>query len=110
MQYCVCFLKMPRPLKGWYVFFYGVSLLYRQNVHLIIKKKKKMPILCLFLKNASPSNRVVCFILNYLHFPMNVTKERCVHTVEIKYNLSRCKLFVTFLDSLSFTALRRKPL
>ena len=32
--------------------------------------KKKNAILCLFLKNVSPSKRVVCFILNNLHFPM----------------------------------------
>ena len=25
---------------------------------------------CLFLKNVSPSKRVICFILNNLHFPM----------------------------------------
>ena len=30
----------------------------------------KNAILCLFLKNISPSKRVVCFILNNLHFPM----------------------------------------
>ena len=30
----------------------------------------KMHILCLFLKNILPSNRVVRFILNNLHFPM----------------------------------------
>ena len=38
-----------------------------KNVHLI---KKKNTILCLFLKNVSPSKRVVCFILNNFHFPM----------------------------------------
>ena len=31
---------------------------------------KKNAILCLFLKNVSPSKRVVCFILNNLHFPI----------------------------------------
>ena len=31
---------------------------------------KKKAISCLFLKNVSPSKRVVCFILNNLHFPM----------------------------------------
>ena len=30
----------------------------------------KNAILCLFLKNVLPSKRVVCFILNNLHFPM----------------------------------------
>ena len=32
--------------------------------------KKKNSFLCLFLKNVSPSKRVVFFILNNLHFPM----------------------------------------
>ena len=31
---------------------------------------KKNAFLCLFLKNVSPCKRVVCFILNNLHFPM----------------------------------------
>ena len=31
---------------------------------------KKNAILYLFLKNVSPSKRMVCFILNNLHFPM----------------------------------------
>ena len=31
---------------------------------------KKNAILCLYLKNVSPAKRVVCFILNNLHFPM----------------------------------------
>ena len=30
----------------------------------------KNAISCLFLKNVSPSKRVICFILNNLHFPM----------------------------------------
>ena len=37
-----------------------------KNVHFISKNA----ILCLFLKNVSPSKRVICFILNNLHFPM----------------------------------------
>ena len=37
-----------------------------KNVHFISKNV----ILCLFLKNVSPSKRVVCFILNNFHFPM----------------------------------------
>ena len=37
-----------------------------KNVHFI----KKNAILCLFLKNVLPSKRVVCFILNNLHFSM----------------------------------------
>ena len=35
-------------------------------VHFISKNA----ILCLFLKNVSPSNRVICFILKNLHFPL----------------------------------------
>ena len=35
-------------------------------VHFISKNA----ILCLFLKNVAPSKRVVCFILNNLHFPV----------------------------------------
>ena len=39
-----------------------------KNVHFILKNA----ILCLFLKNVSPSKKVVllCFIPNNLHFPM----------------------------------------
>ena len=37
-----------------------------KNVHFISKNG----ILCFFLKNVAPSKRVVCFILNNLHFPM----------------------------------------
>ena len=37
-----------------------------KKVHFISKNE----ISCLFLKNVSPSKRVVCFILNNLHFPM----------------------------------------
>ena len=37
-----------------------------KNVHFILKNF----ILCSFLKHVSPSKRVVCFILNKLHFPM----------------------------------------
>ena len=37
-----------------------------KNVHFILKNA----VLCLFLKNVSPSKRVICFILNNLHFPM----------------------------------------
>ena len=37
-----------------------------KNVHFISKNA----ISCLFLKNVSPSKRVICFILNNLHFPM----------------------------------------
>ena len=37
-----------------------------KNVHFISKNA----VLCLFLKDVSPSKTVVCFILNNLHFPM----------------------------------------
>ena len=37
-----------------------------KNVHF----NSKNTISCLFLKNVSPSKRVICFILNNLHFPM----------------------------------------
>ena len=37
-----------------------------KNVHFISKNA----ISYLFLKNVSPSKRVICFILNNLHFPM----------------------------------------
>ena len=36
-------------------------------MHILFKKNA---ILCLFLKNISPSKRVLCFILNNLHFLM----------------------------------------
>ena len=37
-----------------------------KNVHFIAKNA----ISCLFLKNVSPFTRMICFILNNLHFPM----------------------------------------
>ena len=37
-----------------------------KNVHFISKNS----VLCLFLKNVSASKRLICFILNNLHFPM----------------------------------------
>ena len=37
-----------------------------KNVHFISKNT----VLCLFLKNVAPPKRVLCFILNNLHFPM----------------------------------------
>ena len=37
-----------------------------KNMHLISKNAYS----CLFLKNVSPFERVICFILNNLHFPM----------------------------------------
>ena len=37
-----------------------------KNVHFISKNSFS----CLFLKNVSPSKRVICFILNNLYFPM----------------------------------------
>ena len=45
---------------------YGVFFSTKKN-QLYLKKNA---ILCFFLKNISPSKKVVCFILNNLHFPM----------------------------------------
>ena len=93
MQFSVCFLKMFRPLKGWYIqtpgqtskrkykiYFFGVFLSadFWQKLSwcfLFYQKKKcnllkKNAIFCLFLKNVSPSKRLVCFVLNNVHFPM----------------------------------------
>ena len=47
-------------------FFLMVFSFLPKNVHFI----SKYAVLCLFLKNVSPSKTVVCFILNNLHFPM----------------------------------------
>ena len=43
-----------------------VSSFLPKNVHFISKNA----ISCSVLKNVSPSKRVICFILNNLHFPM----------------------------------------
>ena len=48
------------PLNLWCFLF------YQKNLHFILKNK----ILCLVLKNVSPSKMVVCFILSNLHFSM----------------------------------------
>ena len=47
-------------------FYLWCFLFYQKNVHFISKNA----ILCLFLKHVLPSKRVICFILNNLHFPM----------------------------------------
>ena len=44
-----------------------VSSFLPKNLHFILKKNA---ILCLFVKNVSPSKRVVCFILNNSHLLM----------------------------------------
>ena len=52
-----------------YTIFFSKLMVFSflpKNVHFISKNL----ILCLFLKNVSPSKRVVFFILNNLHFPM----------------------------------------
>ena len=48
-----------------YIFLMVFSFLPK-NVHFISKNA----ISCLFLKNISPSKRMICFILNNLHFSM----------------------------------------
>ena len=50
---------------SWQFLFMVFSFLPK-NVHFISKNV----ISCLFLENVSPSKRVICFILNNLHFPM----------------------------------------
>ena len=47
-------------------YFLMVFSFLPKNVHFISKNE----ISCLFLKNVSPSKRVICFILNNFHFPM----------------------------------------
>ena len=51
---------------GSRIYIYGVFFSTKKNVYFISKNA----ILRLFLKNVSPSKRLVCFILNNLHFPM----------------------------------------
>ena len=48
------------------ILFYGVFF----STKICALNLKKNLILCLFLKNVLPSKRVICFILNNLHFPM----------------------------------------
>ena len=56
---------------GNFLFIFIVFFFSTKKCTLYLKKKKqKNFILCLFFKNVSPSQRVVCFILNNLHFPM----------------------------------------
>ena len=58
---CLCkfYLSNCKTRNGGPNFFSYVCTLFKKNA-----------ILCLFPKNGSPSKRVVCFILNNLHFPM----------------------------------------
>ena len=58
-RYTLCFAAVH---INWFMVFSFLP----KNVHFISKNA----ILCLFLKNISPSKRVVCFILNNLHLPM----------------------------------------
>ena len=55
-----------------------------KNMHFISKNS----VLCLFLKNVSPSKRVVvCFILNKLHFGM-------VEGIAFFYNLYKSRVLI----------------
>ena len=54
------------PSDRWNYCILMVFSFLPNNVHFILKNA----ISCLFLKNVSPSKRVICFILNNLHFPM----------------------------------------
>ena len=66
-----CITSQPKIFKILFQFnkiempSYGVFF-STKNVHFISKNL----ISCLFLKNVSPSKRVLCIILNNLHFPM----------------------------------------
>ena len=56
-------VELAKSLISWnYGFFFSTK---KCQFYL-----KKNVILCLFLKNVSPSKRVICFILNNLHYPM----------------------------------------
>ena len=54
-------------LNDWNLLSYLWCFLYYQKMCTLFRKNL---ISCLFLKNVSPSKRVICFILNNLHFPM----------------------------------------
>ena len=55
--------------KLFFIYFFFLFCLNFIHVFFSILFKKNT-ILCLFLKNVSPSKRVVCFILNNFHIPM----------------------------------------
>ena len=63
---CALYLK-KNAILCLYFHVLWCFLFYQKKCALYLKKNA---ILCLFFKNVSPSKRVVCFILNYLHFPM----------------------------------------
>ena len=58
----------------WCFLFYQEMCILFKKMCILFKKNcilfKKSAILCLLLKNVSPSKGVVCFILNNLNFPM----------------------------------------
>ena len=54
------------PCKAFWWILWCFLFYQKKNVHFISKNA----ISCLFLKNVSPTKRVICFILNNLHFPM----------------------------------------
>ena len=67
---------MPRLLCGCEIFAYCDSTsksrltVAHKAILMVFSVLPKNAISCLFLKNVSPSKRVICFILNNLHFPM----------------------------------------
>ena len=59
--------KKKIELGGFHLKFNGV---FFSTIFLCTLFKRKNAVLCLFLKNVLPSKRVLCFILNNLHFQM----------------------------------------
>ena len=56
MQFCVCFLKMFHPLKGWYVFQNNLHFPTAEGIAFYVLYKSKVPIIpckaydsCLFI-------------------------------------------------------------
>ena len=70
---CMCFFFFL-IIDGIHMAFWGNSFYETLMVFSFLPKNvnfiSKNLIWCLFLKNVSPSKRVICFILNNLHFPM----------------------------------------
>ena len=60
--FCFCLFNLCKQINTLLMVFSFLP----KNVHFISKNA----ISCLFLKNVLPSKRVICFILNNLHFPM----------------------------------------
>ena len=64
-------------------------------------KKKKNAILCLFLKNISPSKRLVCFILNNSHFIL-------VEFIAF-YALYKSRILIILSETGDFSLFTRQP-